>query len=145
LFRIFLPYMFIYLVNSKFSGMVISDKGFKRKGGAHVHLCGVCGAGFLNLEEALVCEEGHKGDVGSSGDAVVDDVVVETRGSKHGRGGSKGGPSSVGLVKYGIVVREAFRGRVHNFFVEAPDIRAAADVVRDRFPHHNGYEIKTVG
>ena len=137
--------MFIYLVNSKFSGMVISDRVFKRKGAVHVHLCGVCGAGYLNFEEALVCEEGHKGNVGSSGDAVVDDVAVETRGSERRGGGPGGGPSSAGLVKYGIVVREAFRGRVHSFFVEAPDIRAAADVVRDRFPHHNGYEIKTVG
>jgi len=137
--------MFIYLVNSKFSSMVINDRVFKRKGAVHVHLCGVCGAGFLNFEEALVCEEGHKGNTGSSGDVVVDNAVVETRGSKRRGEGPGVEPSSTGLVKYGIVVREAFRGRVHNFSVEAPDIRTAADVVRARFPHHNGYEIKAVG
>lgn len=122
--------------------MVISDKAFKRVSDVHVHFCGVCGVGYLNFEEALVCEEGHEEKVRPSEDVIVDDVVVEARGSKRRSEGKKGGSSSNGLVRYGIVVREAFRGKVHRFSVEAPDIRAAADVVRSRFPRHNGYEIK---
>ena len=136
--------MFIYLFYGNFSGMVISDKALNRKGEVHFHFCSVCGLGYLNFEEALICEEGHKGNVGASEDVVVDDVVVETI-SKRRSEDPVVKPSSGGLVKYSIVVREAFRGRVHSFSVEAPDIRAAADVVRARFPHHNGYEIKLVG
>lgn len=124
---------------------MVSDKALKRKGDVNVYLCGFCGAGFLNFEEALVCEEGHKGSVGSSGGVLVDDVVVETRGGKRRSKGQSGGLPPNGLVKYGIVVREAYRGKVHSFSVEAPDIRAAANFVRARFPHHNGYEIKSVG
>jgi len=125
--------------------MVVSDKALKRKGDVSVYLCGFCGARFLNFEEALICEEGHKGSSGSSEGVVVDGVAVEMRGGKRRGKGRRGGPSSKGLVKYGIVVREAYRGKVHRFSVEAPDIRTAADFVRARFPHHNGYEIRSVG
>lgn len=137
--------MFIYLFYGNFFGMVISDKALNRKGDIHFHFCSVCGVGYLNFEEALVCEEGHKRNVGSSGSVVVDDVVVDTRESKRKSEDPVVKPSSADLVKYSIVVREAFRCRVHSFSVEAPDIRAAADIVRARFPRHNGYEIKSAG
>jgi hypothetical protein len=119
--------------------MVASVKDIKR----NVYLCGVCGAAYLNFKEALICEEGHKRNDESSGDELVDDAGVETRGGKRREEGQRDGSSSTGLMKYNIVVRDSFRNRVHSFSLEAPGIRAAAEVVRARFPHHNGYEIRS--
>jgi len=45
------------------------------------------------------------------------------------------------MIKYNVLVLEANGGKTHEFYLKAPNIREAADMVKDRYPNHSGYTI----
>jgi hypothetical protein len=109
--------------------MVESEEIFiKNMGKTSVHYCSICKIAFLKFVAAERCELSHKDK---------NEHYSRARNEK-----SNWDSSILNVIKYNVLVREAYGGKTHEFYLKAPNIREAADMVKGRYPHHSGYTIK---
>ena len=117
--------------------MVISAMGFMHgKGEMLIHYCSICGAQYIKMEDAEECEAWHKKKVNGirnnnkHSSKITNKINAETN------------PSNTNVIKYDVVIRRAHDLRTQELKLEAPNIREAAAQIREKFPHHSGFQIK---
>lgn len=119
--------LIIYMVRSE--KIIVNNIGKKV-----IHSCSICKTAFLNFEKAENCELSHNSFKNPQN---KNDYFSKARNEK-----SSCESSISNMIKYHVLVREAYRLKTHEFYLEAPNIQEVADMVRDRYPHHSGYTIK---
>lgn len=120
--------------------MVISEgKLVRGKGNILLHACEICGIHYTRINEAENCERSHvdidlkrEDKIVISGDTDNNDKLHSQERAFHKN------------AKYRVVVKDALNLRVHNYILEAPNIKEAAKMVRNRYVRHLGYIIERV-
>lgn len=112
--------------------MVTSEiKASHKTGNIMIHYCSICGSSFIIMKKAEECEQSHKNEVQNTGNNQNSTKNQETPLLQESKS------------KYVIQVTEAFNKKIHEFSIEANDIREAADLVRRKFSNHYGYTIRS--
>jgi hypothetical protein len=120
--------------------MVMSEEKLVRgKGNILLHVCEICGIPYTGVNEAVTCERSHDYIDLNREDNLVASSDTGTNDKSH----SQEGAFSF-HAKYRVVVKDASNLKVHNYILEAPNIKEAAKMVKNRYVRHIGYSIERV-
>lgn len=126
--------------NKEIHIMVMSEEKLVRgKDNLLLHVCEICGIPYTDINEAVTCERSHDYIDLKREDNIVASSDTGTNDKSH----SQEGAFSF-HAKYRVVVKDASNLRVHNYILEAPNIKEAAKMVKSRFVRHIGYSIERV-
>lgn len=112
--------------------MIIKNVGKKM-----IYYCGICKTAFLKFKNAEGCEISHA--------RAREQHPQENKNEHYSRAKNEKSncdSSILYMKKYHVLVREAYGLKTHEFYIEALNIKEAADMVKESIPHHSGYTIK---